>query len=427
MPIDSTQLGSPPASLVITNYNGRRFLEKYLPSVVAAADRYRGETEIIVADDCSTDDSVAFLQKHYPEVRIVLKEKNCGFLKNANHGVNCARHKIVILLNNDVKTEEDFISPLITHFQDPNVFSVNPKGILPRLGYANESFTRAIFRNGVLHRLQMGIERDDDEFYTEPQPCLYACGGYAAYDKEKFLLLGGFDELFAPNFAEDFDLGYMAWKAGWENLYEPRSVVYHESHATVGDDPAREVRNHILITWKNTDDVRLWLKHVIFFAAIHFIAVISQNPFAALHARQFRSALSRFPTAMRSRRKRKKIPTKKTDRDILTALSAPPRGKARYQNAVYHGQKLGTRQVGNLLREQGPSKSAITETLKPQWSEWLATYAGDYEARLELFRALRNEKQQRERYLKSLLGERLLRTYKFWKHNLRRVLDLMKA
>ena len=65
-------------------------------------------------------------------------------------------------------------------------------------------------------------------------PCFYGGGGSCAFDRRKFLELGGFDELLAPFYLEDTDLGYMAWKRGWKVLYEPRSMVYHEHRGTIG-------------------------------------------------------------------------------------------------------------------------------------------------------------------------------------------------
>ena len=65
-------------------------------------------------------------------------------------------------------------------------------------------------------------------------PCFYGGGGSCAFDRRKFLELGGFDEILKPFYLEDTDLGYMAWKRGWKVLYQPASVVYHEHRGTIG-------------------------------------------------------------------------------------------------------------------------------------------------------------------------------------------------
>jgi hypothetical protein len=101
-------------------------------------------------------------------------------------------------------------------------------------------------------------------------PCFYGGGGSCAFDRRKFLELGGFDELLAPFYLEDTDLGYMAWKRGWKVLYQPRSIVYHEHRGTIGkrftDSQIQAVlkKNYLLFCWKNIHDWRLLAPHFFF-------------------------------------------------------------------------------------------------------------------------------------------------------------------
>ena len=96
-----------------------------------------------------------------------------------------------------------------------------------------------------------------DSSITEPFPCFYGGGGSCAFDRRKFLELGGFDELLRPFYLEDTDLGFMAWKRGWKVLYQPRSVVYHEHRGTIGKKFSQRYiqailkKNFALFTWKN--------------------------------------------------------------------------------------------------------------------------------------------------------------------------------
>jgi glycosyltransferase involved in cell wall biosynthesis len=114
----------------------------------------------------------------------------------------------------------------------------------------------------VRHRIDPAI--------TELYPCFYGGGGSCAFDKHKFLALGGFDPLLAPFYLEDTDLGYMAWKRGWKVMYQPRSIVYHEHRGTIGkkfsDAYIQRVlkKNFLLFTWKNIHDWR-WLASHFFF------------------------------------------------------------------------------------------------------------------------------------------------------------------
>ena len=104
------------------------------------------------------------------------------------------------------------------------------------------------------HRIDPGV--------TDLYPCFYGGGGSCAFDRRKFLELGGFDHLLAPFYLEDTDLGYMAWKRGWKVLYQPRSVVYHEHRGTIGKRfteaqiQAVLKKNFILFCWKNIHEWR---------------------------------------------------------------------------------------------------------------------------------------------------------------------------
>jgi len=248
-----TQPDAASAAIVIPNWNGRDLLEKYLPSVVAAAERETG-SEVIVVDNGSTDGSAAFVAERFPQVRVVALEKNLGFGGGSNAGFRAARHDVVVLLNSDMRVEPGFLQPLLDGFTDAHVFSVScqiffsdPNKVREETGLTEFWWERGNLR--VRHRAEPTIR----ELY----PCAYGGGGSCAFDRRKFLELGGFDELLAPFYLEDTDLGYMAWKRGWKNLYQPASVVYHEHRGTIGRRFSEAYiqgvlkKNFLLFTWKN--------------------------------------------------------------------------------------------------------------------------------------------------------------------------------
>jgi len=248
-----TQPDAASAAIVIPNWNGRDLLEKYLPSVVAAAERVAG-SEVIVVDNGSTDGSAAFVAERFPQVRVVALEKNLGFGGGSNAGFRAARHDVVVLLNSDMRVEPGFLQPLLDGFTDAHVFSVScqiffsdPNKVREETGLTEFWWERGNLR--VRHRAEPTIR----ELY----PCAYGGGGSCAFDRRKFLELGGFDELLAPFYLEDTDLGYMAWKRGWKNLYQPASVVYHEHRGTIGRRFSEAYiqgvlkKNFLLFTWKN--------------------------------------------------------------------------------------------------------------------------------------------------------------------------------
>jgi len=241
------------ASVVIPNWNGRDLLEKYLPSVVAALAGHSAN-EIIVVDNASEDGSADYIATHFPGVKVLSLPTNLGFGGGSNAGFRAASNDIVVLLNNDMRVEPDFLKPLLDAFADPQVFSVacqiffsDPTRLREESGLTQVWWDRGTLR--VRHRI--------DEKITGIYPCFYAGGGSSAYDRRKFLHLGGFDELLSPFYMEDTDLGMMAWKRGWKVLYQPRSIVYHEHRGTIGKKFSPHYiqqvvrKNFLLFTWKN--------------------------------------------------------------------------------------------------------------------------------------------------------------------------------
>ena len=223
-------VGVQAASVVIPNWNGRDLLEKYLPSIVRALSA-NPDNEIVVVDNGSTDGSVDLVRSTFPQVNLLALPTNLGFGGGSNAGFRAARNDIVVLLNSDMRVAPDFLAPLLEGFRDPTVFAVacqiffsDPTRLREETG-----LTQGWWEDGglrVRHRIDPAV---DDLF-----PCFYGGGGSCAFDRAKFLELGGFDHLLAPFYLEDTDLGYLAWKRGWKVLYQPRSIVYHEHRGTIG-------------------------------------------------------------------------------------------------------------------------------------------------------------------------------------------------
>ncbi|HOL70667.1 MAG TPA: glycosyltransferase [Bryobacteraceae bacterium] len=254
------------ASVVIPNWNGRELLAKYLPSVVAALDG-NPENEIIVVDNGSEDGSAEFLRQNFPQVRVLALPRNLGFGGGSNAGFRAARNDIVVLLNSDMRVEPDFLAPLLEAFTDDAVFCAGCQIFFsdPARRREETGLTQGWWRDGrlrVTHRI--------DEAVTDVFPCFYGGGGSCAFDRRKFLELGGFDPLLAPFYLEDTDLGYMAWKRGWRVLYQPRSVVYHEHRGTIGKHFRSEhiqavyKKNYVLFCWKNIHEWRRLAAHFVF-------------------------------------------------------------------------------------------------------------------------------------------------------------------
>lgn len=252
-------------SIIIPSYNGQELLGKFIHTVIAASEQY-GNCEIIVVDDGSIDNSVDLLKVKYPTVKVIALEKNTGFGGAINNGVSNSKGEIVILLNNDVQVDSNFIEPLVEHFNNKLVFSVVAKGLVPDRNMENESVTRLEFRDGFLELIVAGSAEPEIQ-YEETCTVSHACAGFSAYDRKKFIELGGLDDIYSPFYWEDADLGYKAWRRGWWVLYEPKSVVYHFRHSTTRKITDRSyvemiyLRNKLLFTWVNILDEEILFQH----------------------------------------------------------------------------------------------------------------------------------------------------------------------
>lgn len=252
LPAASRRPSTSAISVVIPNWNGEEILSECFPALAAELDASRGD-EIILVDSASTDRSVDVARSHWPDLRVVLFPKSFCFSEAVNAGVRAARNEVVLVLNNDMKVAPGFVRGLLDRFDDENIFAVTGQILFQDKTRRREEsgFTVGGFRRGmfwVSHKL---------EEVDRPWPVFYGGGGSTAFDRNKFLELGGFDTLFSPVYAEDTELSYRAWKRGWCMLYEPRAVVYHRHRGTVSRrfTPAEIVvnwqKNFLLFAWKS--------------------------------------------------------------------------------------------------------------------------------------------------------------------------------
>lgn len=259
-------------SVVIPSWNGKHLLEAYLPSVLTATDYYRkrsgGNSEILVIDDGSQDGTAAWLQSNWREsVTLARHEKNLGFSPACNTGVRIARHPVVLLLNNDVRLKEDCIAPMMEHFADRAVFAVTGK-IFSQKG-------DAFCNGGKIARFRRGMWSTYENYDLLPGTpadvsllSFTAIGAFSAFDRDKFLEIGGFDPV--SIFIEDVEISYRGWKRGWQVKYEPRSVAYHDASRTMDSRYKRSSldrlsrRSRVLMHWMLLHDPGMFCSHLLF-------------------------------------------------------------------------------------------------------------------------------------------------------------------
>ena len=270
-------------NIIILNYEGRQLLPQYLPSIVEAAETSAHQCVVTVLDNCSTDGSVEYVKQHFPTVKVVRAKEN-KVLCSYNEVVRDLDDDIVILLNNDIGVDKNFVDPLITVFdQYPDAFFVSTRG----------DRSKAIFRMGTLIASLDGFPKDQfgHSFNT----------GMGAFDRKKFVELGGYDELYLPGRYEDLDLCYRGWKRGWKGYYEPQSIPHHEGETSFKKRfSEKEIermvfRNSIFFMAKNISDpiliVQFWVLLVP--RLFRFLLMGKSHMWAG-----FFEAFSRFPEVL---------------------------------------------------------------------------------------------------------------------------------
>lgn len=242
---------------MITCWNGRKLLEKNLPSVIKAAENPANKiVEIIVVDDGSSDDSAEYVGKF--KVRLVEHEKNLGYSAVCNTGVKEASGELVAILNSDVAPNDDFLVAALPHFADKEVFAV--------------SFNEGKFGPGKLVWKKGFLEiKGGGDIPKKTAPTDWPSGGSSIFRKAYWEKLGGMDKIFLPFYFEDIDLGIRARKEGLKCLWEPRAEVEHEHESTINSYSFKQKyidgikqRNQLLLTWKNIDNPGLFWSHLFF-------------------------------------------------------------------------------------------------------------------------------------------------------------------
>ena len=305
-------------SVIISSWNGKKLLKENLPSVLRAIKHSGGNHELIVVDDASSDGSQEFVKNNYPQTQLIELKKNKGFGEANNIAVSQSRNDIIVLLNNDMSIKKDYLSFILPHFNNKDVFAVTSRTITEdvfRKKIKTSTFSWAEFRRGFWHDTDNAEVKDREGCYLS----LTAPGGGAAFDKKKFLSLGGFDQLYYPFYYEDTDLSYRAWKRGWKIIYEPSTVVHHRCSQTItthfGRIPASLIkkRNYYLFIWKNITDRPLILQHLFFLPFFLLNKLVSGR---AAWVKAFFIALKQLKEALARRRIVKKESVF-SDRSIL--------------------------------------------------------------------------------------------------------------
>ena len=249
-------------AVVILNWNGKQLLERFLPSVLA----YSNEATIYVADNASSDSSVAFVSEKFPTVKIIQNDKNGGYAQGYNDALKNLSEDIFVLLNSDVEVTENWLTPIITEFiKDSSVVAAQPKlmdlknkeyfeyagaagGFIDRYGYP---FCRG--------RIFDTLEKDTGQ-YNDTSEIFWASGACIFVRANSFRKVGGFDEDYFAH-QEEIDLCWRLKNLGGKILFVGESKVFHLGGATLSSENPQKTffnfRNSLLNLVKNVSGNRV--------------------------------------------------------------------------------------------------------------------------------------------------------------------------
>ncbi|MBU0705404.1 MAG: glycosyltransferase family 2 protein [Chloroflexi bacterium] len=221
---------SPKVSVVILNWNGRRYLDDCFTSLQAQT---YADFEIILVDNGSTDGSVEWMAEHFPQVRMICNETNLGFAAGNNQAIRVSQAEFIVTLNNDTRVEPDWLASLVAVAEeDPTVGMCASKMLFADRPEIINSTGINLDPVGIAWDRRGGEPDDGQE--TEPVEIFGPCAGAALYRRTMLDQIGLFDERFFA-YLEDVDLAWRARLAGFRCLYVPQARVYHVHSATAGE------------------------------------------------------------------------------------------------------------------------------------------------------------------------------------------------
>lgn len=298
-------------AIVILNWNGKKFLEKFLPNLLKNTPEF---AQVFVADNASTDDSIEFLRAAYPYLPIIQNDSNGGFSKGYNDALKQIEAEYYCLLNSDIEVAPRWVEPIIALMdENPQIAAAQPK---LRSYYHQSEFEYAGAAGGFIDkygypfcrgRVFDCVETDNGQ-YDQPIDIFWASGASLFIRSSIYHEMNGLDEDFFAHM-EEIDLCWRIKNAGYRIVIEPKSVIYHVGGGTLPKSNSLKTflnfRNNHYLLLKNLPSNRLFRTFVARFffdnaAALVFLCKGHFKDFAAIYKAHF-AVLKHFKTMKKKR------------------------------------------------------------------------------------------------------------------------------
>ena len=301
-------------AIVVLNWNGKHFLEQFIPGILSHLPEY---TELIIADNCSTDDSIDFVKQHYPNLRLVINKENGGFAKGYNDALKVIEADYYVLLNSDVEIKSNWIEPIYELMESdssigicqPKVKDQKNQDLLEYAGAAGGyiDYLGFPFCRG---RIFQDLEKDSGQF-NDIKQIFWATGAAMFIRSNVYHDLNGLDEDFFAHM-EEIDLCWRAQNAGHKVYYNGLSEVYHVGGGTLPKKNPRKAylnfRNNLVMMVKNSPRKNFYLR-LLFKMILDGVAALKfflEGDFGQFKA-VFNSHLSFYKDFGKNMKKRKKL------------------------------------------------------------------------------------------------------------------------
>lgn len=300
----------PHVAVVILNWNGKKYLEQFLPFLVRST---YPNLQLVVGDNASGDGSIEFVASHYPHIRILQNPTNLGFAEGYNEVLNKVEADYYVLLNSDVEVTPSWIEPVIEMMENdsliaaaqPKLLSYTQRQLFEYAGAAGgfmDKYGYPFCRGRIFDT----VETDQGQ-YNEPTEVFWASGASLFIKKRCWKLINGFDPSFFAHM-EEIDLCWRLKNKGYKIVYCPSSAVYHIGGGTLQSDHPYKTylnyRNNLVMMLKNLPPhlvfsrlfIRFWLDF------ISLLKFLLEGKFS--HARAINKAHTYFFTHLRANKKK---------------------------------------------------------------------------------------------------------------------------